>query len=459
MKKKIYLFSSIIIVAGIIMFLALSLISRAYTISEKEKTQFFEDSILPFTEDISSITTGKDGKIFAEWIDGNLDRSVVPSVVSGIVKGNMLIFNHGAYADIDTKFGIASLSKTFTALLTLRLAEEGILSLDDPVRKYLPELVIEREDIKSQPVTLKHLLAHTSGLPSYGSQNVTFDSKKEIAHIPRQVNPAGYCYIYCNLGYVILKNAIEAAAGKPFAWQLKEKIFDPLEMDSSTGIYSNGTGGIVSTLRDLSKYASMLIYKGRYRDKIIITENSFDKMLAQCVELPPTQVDYYYSLSWEVISVKRNVDSFYKAGRWFGQASVLQVFPHKKLALLFLCNPPDHQTKAFMQWRQKLTGRLQYMLRGISGDRTLCTYWPRLSSEELRRYEGNYINPFSGKKININFYGDNLHSNIYGPSKNLRAFTSNRFLLGDSNILHNFVWRDNRVIGLALTNGYYEIVK
>ena len=74
-----------------------------------------------------------------------------------------------------------------------------------------------------------------------------------------QVFPAGTCYTYSNVSFVLMKYVLEAATGRNYAEILQDKIFTPLKMDSSTGNYSNGTGGIISTLRDLSKYASMLV--------------------------------------------------------------------------------------------------------------------------------------------------------------------------------------------------------
>jgi hypothetical protein len=254
-------------------------------------------------------------------------------------------------------------------------------------------------------------------------------------------------------------HVIEAATGKSYADNMKELVFDPLEMNSSTAEFSNGTGGIVSTIQDLAKYAAMLINRGTFHGKVILSEKNFESMLAKPVELPRTKVDYYYSLSWEVITVGGHIDSYYKAGRWFNQASGLQIFPEKKIAFIYLCNPPEHLGNSFMSWRQGLTGMLRFLVRKISSDETLCTAWPSLSAEELKWYEGWYRNVLTGEKVHVSLRGGTLFSNGFGGFMPLRTFTSNRFLIDSGRMLHNFVWKDNHVVGLALRHGYYEMMR
>jgi CubicO group peptidase (beta-lactamase class C family) len=391
---------------------------------------------------------------FASWLNSNTGGSLVPAASAGIVLGDELIYHTGANASAGTRFGIASLTKTFTALLALILAEEGVLSLDDPVTKYLPEVKIERDELKSAPVTLRHLLAHTSGISSYG-KSVTYTINGKRVSVPVQVNPAGYCYAYSNPGYELMQYVIEAAAGKPYAACMKEKVFIPLDMKNSSAEHSNATGGIQSNIYDLANYAAMLIGEGSFRGRTILTKQSFLALVSPGVDLPGVDVDYYYSLGWEVMTSGRKVDSYYKAGRWFGQASGVQVFPQKGIAYIYLCNPPQHLNDSFMEWRQRLTGNLRTLVRNISADRSLGSRWPSLKPSELKWYEGEYRKLMTGEKVRVFFRGGTLYSDRYGVMP-LRTFTSNRMLIDSGSMLHNFVWRDNRVIGLSLRDGFYE---
>lgn len=453
MQRKLFLFLVTVGLLCGIMFISYARMSGAATMRTfSERKQVIVDR-----ETESRIRLY--GRQCAAWLDRNVPNSMVPSAAIGIIQGDRLVYHHGVRADSTTRFGIASLSKTFTAVLTLRLQEENILSLDDPVRKYLPQVKIERPELHSAPVTVGHLLAHTSGIPCKGSSHDVYDINGKKQPVPVQVYPAGYCYSYSNEGYELLMHVIEAATGRSYADAMKELVFGPLEMESSTAEFSNGTGGIVSTIQDLAKYASMLINRGTFRGKTILGEKSFDAMLANPVELPPMKADYYYSLSWEVITVGGEIDSFYKAGRWFSQASGLQVFPKKNIAFIYLCNPPEHLGGSFMSWRQGLTGMLRFLVRKIAGDDSLCTVWPSLSAEELRRYEGSYRNIITGETVCVSLRGGTLYSNGFGDFRPLRTFTSNRLLIDNGRMLHNFVWRDSHVVGLALRHGYYETVR
>ncbi len=457
MKGRIFLFSCAVAFICIMVFAGYATMSKATTLHRFTESSAGTES--PILDSETEARVRVQGKRFASWLDGNVPGGMVPSAAVGIIQGDQLVFHHGVRADSTTRFGIASLSKTFTAVLAMRLQERKVFSLDDPVAKYLPGVVIERKELRSAPVTIRHLLAHTSGMPSFGSGSTRHDVNGRVLSLPRQVHPAGYCYSYSNEGYELLMHVIEAATGKSYAECMREQVFIPLGMSASTAEHSNGTGGIVSTIQDLSRYAGMLIQRGVYRDRVILTEKSFEEMMTKPLELPATKVDYYYSLSWEVITVGDHIDSYYKAGRWFNQASGLQVFPGKKIAFIYLCNPPGHLGDSFMSWRQGLTAMLRHLTRKISDDDTLCTSWPSLSPGELKWYEGDYRNVLTGDRVRVSLRGGVLFSNGFGGFMPLRTFTSNRFLINKGRMLHNFVWKEGKVTGLALRHGYYELVR
>lgn len=442
MKKRYYiLISNILIISLIVVF-------YNYNISGA-----------PVSQDNAYFLDNKDRNGFESWLSKSLNRRYVPSVVAGVASADGIIYHHGISAGIDKQFDIASLSKTFTAILALQLEDKGFFKLDDPVSNYLPGLKIALEKLKSGPVKIKHLLAHTSGLPTGCRKSYLYKHNDIEIRVPEQVNPAGFCYTYSNTGYVILKHVIESATGEKYSDIMKKMVFEPLEMNSTHAENSNGTGGIVSTFNDISNYVSMLINEGSYKDKTVLPKKYFRKMLGNGVEMPEVEVDYYYSLSWEVIKINGRIDSFYKAGRWFGGASAVQVFPNKGIALIYLCDPPNHLVPPFMRWRSRLTGRLRNLLRKVSNDKTLCTRWPRLEPEELKYYTGTYVNPITGSTVNIDFKENKLFSDKFGDPRSLIEFSSNRFLMGKNGTLHNFVWKDEKVIGLSFTSGFYKLTE
>ena len=139
----------------------------------------------------------------------------------------------------DTKFRLGSITKQFTAMLTLQLVEQGKLKLDAKISDYLPDY---RQDI-GQKVTIHHLLTHTSGIPSYTGLPGFFDNVsrnpykvadfvKKYASGELEFEP-GTKYVYNNSGYFLLGAIVERVTGKPYEQVLKENIFDPLGMKNT----------------------------------------------------------------------------------------------------------------------------------------------------------------------------------------------------------------------------------
>src|SRR6185436_15348616 len=136
----------------------------------------------------------------------------------------------------DTEFRLGSITKQFTAAAILQLAEQGKLSLDDPVSKYYAAA-----PPAWAPITIKHLLTHTSGIPSYTglptffstAQSRTEMKPEEIVALtkdkPLEFAP-GARFNYDNTGYVLLGVVIEKVSGQTYAQYLQDHIFGPLKL-------------------------------------------------------------------------------------------------------------------------------------------------------------------------------------------------------------------------------------
>ena len=173
-----------------------------------------------------------------------LARTGVPSASVAIVKDSQIVYVK-AYGDArleprtpatpEMRYSIGSISKQFTAAAILLLQEQGKLSLDDKVAKFLPNLTRAKE------VTIRQLLSHTSGYQDYWPQDyvmpmmlqpVTAEKIMELwARKPLDFEP-GTKWQYSNTNYVIAGVIIEKASGKPLLQFLSEKIFTPLGMKS-----------------------------------------------------------------------------------------------------------------------------------------------------------------------------------------------------------------------------------
>ncbi|MEK6372462.1 MAG: serine hydrolase [Acidobacteriota bacterium] len=139
----------------------------------------------------------------------------------------------------DTKFRLGSITKQFTSMVIMQLVGEGKINLDEKVTAYLPDY---RKDTGGK-VTVRHLLTHTSGIPSYTSapgffQNESRDPYTVADFVKKYTSndlefEPGSKWLYDNSGYFLLGAIIESVTGKTYEQALKERIFDPLGMKDS----------------------------------------------------------------------------------------------------------------------------------------------------------------------------------------------------------------------------------
>jgi CubicO group peptidase (beta-lactamase class C family) len=149
---------------------------------------------------------------------------------------------HRAPVTMETKFRIGSVTKQFTSAAILKLQEEGKLSVNDKLSKYIPDFP------RGDEVTLHHLLTHTSGIHSFTSKPdfilkvtntvTTEDIIKYFKNDPYDFDP-GAKWLYDNSGYVLLGYIVEKVSGKTYAAFLRENFFQPLGM-TNTGVHRSG---------------------------------------------------------------------------------------------------------------------------------------------------------------------------------------------------------------------------
>ncbi len=182
-------------------------------------------------------------KLFLEWNTPNHPGGCVAIVKNGIPLYSraygLASLEYLVPNTIGTRFNIASISKQFTAMGIVLLQQQGKLSVDDDVRKYLPKL----PDF-GRTITIRHMLHHTSGLRSlhtmlslagWRSDDARTNqdlyrfmlSQQDLNFVP------GDEYMYCNTGYILMAMIIERITGEKFAAWMKKQVFDPLGMHST----------------------------------------------------------------------------------------------------------------------------------------------------------------------------------------------------------------------------------
>ncbi len=221
----------------------------------------------------------------------------------------------------DNLFWIASMTKPVTATAILMLQEEGKLSVDDPVSKYLPELAnLKTPDGKPARLTLRHLLTHTSGMAEATPQESKAASKladliPHFAAKPLQFEP-GTKWQYCQSGINSLGRIVEVVSGQSYPDFLQRRLFDPLGMKDTTFYptreqmarlaksykavdgkleeatislleghdptshdrYPAANGGLFSTAQDYGRFCQMLLNQGSSGGRLYLKPESVKLM-------------------------------------------------------------------------------------------------------------------------------------------------------------------------------------
>lgn len=170
----------------------------------------------------------------------------LPGYIWGVVlDGQLIHVDFGGLAAIEpsrpvareTRFRIASMTKSFTALAVLKLRDAGKLSLDDTIEKYVPQFAsVGRLTADSPPVTIRHLLRMGAGFPQddpWGDRRLA-DTVAEFEQLVAgglsYSTPTGTGYEYSNLGYALLGHIVTRAAGEPYQTYITRELLQPLGM-------------------------------------------------------------------------------------------------------------------------------------------------------------------------------------------------------------------------------------
>ena len=343
-------------------------------------------------------------RAFSASLAGDVEADGIGSITAGVFIGDELAWSGGfGVTDRDTRqpagprniYRTGSISKSVTAVLMMLLAEDGVLGLDDPVRGVLGAVEGLAEPRPRQPpLTFRHLASHTGGLirepelegaasgPISGWESKILES---IPHTRYQTEP-GEAYAYSNIGYGILGLALSRAAGRPFMELVRERIFEPLGMSSSTFVvdrplrsrlaagyvnrdgrvdaalparehagrgYKVPNGGVYSTVGDLARFAA-----GVTGALELLSEESRTAMLS--IQTPESE-ETGYGLGF---SLRRDDDGTWWAshgGSVAGYNAHLLFQPQSRIGVVLLRNYNGGRTdlgRAALDLGRELLGRL-----------------------------------------------------------------------------------------------------
>jgi D-alanyl-D-alanine carboxypeptidase len=376
-----------------------------------------------------------------------LEDTGVPSASVAVVKDGALAYAH-AYgnarlepstpATSEMRYKIGSISKQFTATAILMLAEQGKLSLDDPVSRFIPDLT------RANEVTIRQLLSHTSGYQDYWPQDyvppfmltpVTADKILTLwARKPLDFDP-GTKWQYSNTNYVIAGVIVEKAGGMPLLQFLSSHIFAPLGMQSVVNIdqdhlgdtdptgyvrYALGpprpapregkgwlfaAGELAMPVADLAKWDIAMI------NQRLLKPSSYQEMQKDMLLKNGTATAYGLGISVRNQAGRRMLEH---SGEVSGFTAENAVFPEERIAIIVLTNQDAANASS------QIARRIAPLL--FAGDTTAV-------KEKVERAR-NILEKLQQGKIDRSLFTDNANS--YFDQQALQDFAASLGPLGTS---------------------------
>lgn len=394
------------------------------------------------------------------------DRRDSPGCAVAVLRAGATVYTRGyGMADLEhdvpitpgTTFYLASVSKQFTAYSVILLARDGRLSLDDDVRKFIPEVPDFRSS-SGRPITIRHLLYHTSGLRDYfsllaldgwpGDGPLTEGDFLRLVSRQRTLNFApGAQHLYSNTGYVLLAVLVKRASGNSLREFAAARLFGPLGMKSTVvrddhtmfvkgrasayvpsptagwrssvpGFDVVGDGGIYSTVEDLARW------DGNFHVQAVGDREAMALLHERGVLTSGDTIAYAGGLSHGRFRGLRTVAH---GGAYGGYRTMLMRFPEQRFSVAVLCNSGAANAGQLAQRVAAL-----YLASAMTpvGVPAVATVPPIAATPLVGRrgqYAGLYWNEQSESWLRIDDSSGTFRLAGFGPPVELRQIDSVRF--------------------------------
>jgi CubicO group peptidase (beta-lactamase class C family) len=395
------------------------------------------------------------------------DKKDMPGCSVGAVKDGKLFYKRAfgmANLDYDvpnttsTLFNLASVSKPFTAMSIALLAQQGKLSLDDDIRKYVPE--IPKYD---DTITIRHLIHHTSGIREYqalvlfgglGTDNA-YSDKTILNMLARQKNISfkpGSKYQYSNSNYHLLGIIVGRVSGKSLRAFAEENIFKPLGMkntmfsDNRFEVVKNRASGyMVGSDKSIRARSSLFDLVGgggvltTVEDLYLWTQNYYEpkignKEMIRLLTTPGTlngggKMDYAFGV-WR--QEYKGLPVIEHSGNMSGFRAKIFSFPEQKFTAIALCNNMAILPSAIVNKLADvyLEGQLKSEVQSPKKVTESLPPAITLSEKEALRYAGIYANPEIGKVFKLGLKdGKLINSGLLQNETPVTPVSENRLLI------------------------------
>jgi CubicO group peptidase (beta-lactamase class C family) len=308
------------------------------------------------------------------FVSQQMQRHALPGLALALVDGDQVTFMKG-YGKADqagspitpqTPFILASVSKPLTAAAIMQLVDAGLVELDAPVQRYVPDFRVA-DTVASSQITVRHLLLHTSGLP--GTACDTRRNASTLAEYVAELQtvdlafPVGARHNYCSGNYNLLGRIIEMVSGQSFGEYLQANVFTRLDMQHSFTSEARAqqagmaqgyqwffglplathhrynpsqlpSGYIISSVEDMSHFLVSQLNQGQYRDTRLLSAASTAAMQAPGVDRGNAGS---YGFGW-VISPVGDVPAVWHDGVNVNFHSLLLMQPDSRRGVVMLMN-------------------------------------------------------------------------------------------------------------------------
>jgi len=395
-----------------------------------------------------------------------MERHHLPSVAVALIDDQNVIWQEafglanveeGLPATTNTIYKLLSVAKVFTALETMRLVEEGRIDLDAPVADYLPGFTIQSRFRESEPITVRSILAHRSGLPRNpcwrvelepGSRSVPEELVASLAD-GYQAFPIGDRYKYSNMGLVMLGTIIQQIRGKPFASHMKESLLASAGMECSAFVtadlprgkgfasgyeywkgdyYPRGQGDIAtlpsgnlySTVADMADFVRFILRDGEGVIEAETLKAMFEDQFTNRRDPQPM------GLGWKLSPVFGGEKLvWHDGGPTEGIGALVALLPERKLGVVLFANEVSFDGSIAVPLALEILEPMLETKDGVVPPESNARKAVDVDRAQLEAYAGRYV--AWGKIMEVSQKGGRLKGEIQGMGFDLVPTGQSRF--------------------------------
>lgn len=279
----------------------------------------------------------------------------------------------GVAATPETIYRAGSISKLFTATAAMQLVDDGVLNIDKPLQRYLPEFSVKSRFPGAPPITPRTIMTHHSGLPAnllkgmWSRSPASLEEEVALLRDEYVANPPDYVFAYSNVGVSLLGHAMEKIADRDFASHMSISLFLPLRMTNSafspkidrsslaskayreneeteeTPLRDVPAGGLNTSVRDLSRFVSMVFENGWSNGRQVLKTETLAEMLRPQNGTIPLDLSFRIGLGWMLGNMGRDEIKnagpvAHHSGATLYHRSQLIILPEQKLGVVVLAN-------------------------------------------------------------------------------------------------------------------------